>query len=89
MFCVLLECSGGEWDTNFASSLIWNLETLFIGQTRIGAETVLLWNMALDENFGPRVDVSGCENCRGVLLIPSSGDYSKNVEYYSIGAVIH
>ena len=85
---VIVECSGGEWDTNFGSALIWNLQTLFIGQTRLGAETVLLWNMALDENFGPRVEVSGCTNCRGVLEIPTSGGYSKNVEYYSIGRCV-
>lgn len=80
------ECSGGEWDTNFASGLGWNMENLFIGQTRIGARTVLLWNMALDENHGPRVGVSGgCADCRGVLTIPSNGGaFQRNVEYYSI-----
>jgi len=79
------ECSGGEWDTHFGSVLGWNVQNLFIGQTRIGARTVLLWNLALDENHGPLVEVSGCTDCRGVVTIPSSGGYSKNVEFYTIG----
>jgi len=79
------ECSGGEWDTHFGSVLGWNVQNLFIGQTRIGARTVLLWNLALDENHGPIVEVNGCTDCRGVVTIPSSGGYSKNVEFYTIG----
>jgi len=79
------ECSGGEWDTHFGSVLGFNVQNLFIGQTRIGARAVLLWNLALDENFGPRVEVNGCSDCRGVLTIPSWGGYTKNVEFSSIG----
>lgn len=30
------ECTGGEWDTNFPSAFGWNMQNLFIGQTRIG-----------------------------------------------------
>jgi glucosylceramidase len=79
------ECSGGQWDTDFGSGLGWNLENLFIGQTRQGARSVLLWNMALDENYGPRVGVTGgCADCRGVLTVPTGAAYSRNVEYYSI-----
>jgi glucosylceramidase len=78
------ECSGGDWDTNFASSLGWNTQNLFIGQSRIGARTVLLWNLALDENHGPLVGASGCLDCRGVVTIYAS-TYDRNVEYYSLG----
>lgn len=79
------ECSGGEWSTDFASNLGWNMQQLFIGQTRVGARSVFMWNMALDENHGPRVGVTGgCSDCRGVITIPSSGSIEKNVEYYSI-----
>jgi len=79
------ECSGGEWDPSFDSGFGWNMENLFIAQSRVGARTVLLWNMALDENHGPRNVAGGCRNCRGVLTIPSSGSYTMNQEYYSIG----
>lgn len=79
------ECSGGDWDTNFGSVLGWNIQNLFIGQTRIGARAVLLWNLALDELHGPIVDVSGCTNCRGVVTIPTNGNYRTEVEYYTLG----
>ena len=81
------ECSGGEWDTNFASVLGWNVENLFTGQTRIGARTVLLWNMALDENHGPREGVTaGCTDCRGVVTVNTGdGSFEENVEYYACG----
>jgi glucosylceramidase len=81
------ECSGGNWDTNFGSSLGWNTQNLFIGQTRVGARTVLLWNLALDENNGPRVGADGCTDCRGVVTVYQAPgrQYSRNVEYYAIG----
>ena len=81
------ECSGGQWDTNFGSTLGWNTQNLFIGQTRIGARTVLLWNLALDENYGPRVGANGCSDCRGVVRIQSSLNvpHVKNVEFYVLG----
>ncbi len=76
------ECSGGGWDTDFASVLTWNFENLFIGATRHWARTVLLWNLALDENDGPHI--GGCNNCRGVITIRMN-DYTLNPEYYIIG----
>jgi glucosylceramidase len=81
------ECSGGDWDADFASVLGWNTQNLFIGQTRLGARTVLLWNLALDENHGPRVGASGCEDCRGVVTVyqEAGRQYVRNVEYYSLG----
>lgn len=79
------ECSGTKQDAHFGSVLGWNTQNLFIGQTRIGSRTVLLWNLALDENHGPRVDVRGCTDCRGVVTIPSWGGHEKNVEYYALG----
>jgi len=36
------ECTGGEWDTGFASVLVWNFHNLFIGAVRHWAKTVLL-----------------------------------------------
>lgn len=77
------ECSGGQWSTDFASNLIWNMEHLFIGSVNNRSKSVLLWNIALDENFGPTN--GGCQNCRGVLEIRSDGSIKKNEEYYAIG----
>lgn len=77
------ECSGGKWSENFANNLEWNMENLFIGAINNHSKSVLLWNIALDENHGPQN--GGCENCRGVLTITSDGKIYKNVEYYVIG----
>jgi glucosylceramidase len=78
------EISGGEWATDFASNLQWNMANIFIGTTKNWSKTALLWNLALDENHGPKNN--GCSDCRGVVTINSStGNVTKNVEYYSIG----
>ena len=77
------ECSGGEWATNFADNLKFNVGTLVIGSTVNWARGVALWNLALDESFGPHK--GGCGNCRGVVTINSkTGAYTRNVEYYSL-----
>jgi glucosylceramidase len=78
------EISGGEWATNFSDNLQWNMANIFIGSTKNWSKTVLLWNLALDENHGPTNN--GCQDCRGVVTVNSStGSVTKNVEYYSIG----
>jgi glucosylceramidase len=78
------EISGGEWATDFSANLQWNMANIFIGTTKNWSKTALLWNLALDENFGPTNN--GCGDCRGVVTInSSSGAATKNVEYYSIG----
>jgi glucosylceramidase len=78
------ECSGGEWSPNFAENLKWTVENLVIGATRNWARGVAMWNLALDEKFGPHL--GGCDNCRGVVTIDSrTGTYARNVEYYALG----
>ena len=78
------EVSGGEWATNFSDNLQWNMANIFIGTTKNWSKTALLWNLALDENQGPKNN--GCQDCRGVVTINSgNGSVNKNVEYYSIG----
>ena len=76
------EVSGGEWSTDFASNLKWNVGNIFIGTTRNWSKNVLLWNLALNTNYGPTN--GGCTNCRGVVTINSSGTVTKNVEYYAL-----
>lgn len=77
------ECSGGRWATNFSSNLSWNLENVFLGSLNFGARSVLLWNLALDENDGPQN--GGCTNCRGVVTVTDENTYTLNEEYYMIG----
>ncbi len=77
------ECSGGDWDANFGSVLRWNMRNLFIGALHHGARTVLLWNLALDENHGPHR--GGCGDCRGVVTVGSNGSARQEPEYVLIG----
>ncbi|MBK6344715.1 MAG: glucan endo-1,6-beta-glucosidase [Bacteroidales bacterium] len=77
------EISGGAWATDFAGNLMWNMQNIFIGTARNWSKTALLWNLALDENYGPQNN--GCSNCRGVITINSAtGAITRNEEYYSI-----
>lgn len=76
------ECSGGEWAPGFAESFIWTMKTLIIGSVEHWARGVLMWNLALDENYGPHA--GGCGNCRGVVKIDSrTGAIERNQEYYA------
>lgn len=77
------ECSGGLWAENFSDNLGWNIENVFIGSLNHGAKSVLLWNIALDTDCGPKN--GGCMNCRGLLTVdPSTQQVTKNVEYYLV-----
>jgi glucosylceramidase len=77
------ECSGGQWAPKFADNLQYFTRTLVIGTTRGWARGVLLWNLALDENYGPHL--GGCGDCRGLVTIDSkTGAVTRNVEYYAL-----
>ena len=78
------ECSGGEWAPKFDETFGWTVKNLIIGSTRNWAKGVLMWNLALDENFGPHK--GGCGDCRGIVTINSgTGAVTKNIEYYAFG----
>ena len=80
----LTECSGGEWDNGWADSLRWFTRELIIGSTRGWSRGIVLWNLALDEKYGPHA--GGCGNCRGVVTIDSTtGAITRNLEYYVLG----
>lgn len=78
------ECSGGAWSGPFDESFGWLMRNLVIGSTRNGARGVLMWNLALDENYGPHK--GGCGDCRGIVTIDSrTGAVTRNPEYYAFG----
>jgi glucosylceramidase len=72
------ECSGGGWATDWGSNLLWFAENLFIGSMNHGSKAVMLWNLALDEDGGPKN--GGCQNCRGVVTVRKDGTYVLNEE---------
>lgn len=76
------EISGGEWATDFADNMDWNMKNIFIGAPKNWSRNALLWNLALDQNHGPKN--GGCQDCRGVIAISDGGFVRRNVEYYSI-----
>ncbi len=65
----LTECSGGEWQKG---NLLVAQADLIIETTRNWGQSVVLWNLALDQNHGPHL--GGCTDCRGVVTI----DHSKS-----------
>ncbi len=77
------EISGGEWAKDFRDNMVWNMKNIFIGTTRNWSKNALLWNLALDEQFGPVNN--GCKDCRGVVTIRQNGTIDRNVEYYVTG----
>ena len=76
------EISGGQWATDFAGNLGWNMKNIFIGAPENWSKNALLWNLALDEHHGP-VN-KGCADCRGVITISEGGLVQRNVEYYAL-----
>lgn len=77
------EISGGAWATDFASNLMWNVQNIFIGTAKNWSKSALLWNLALDQNWGPQN--GGCDNCRGVVTInAANGSITYNEEFYAI-----
>lgn len=78
------ECSGGQWAAKFDESFLWMMDKLIVGSTRGGARGVLMWNLALDERYGPHA--GGCGDCRGVVTIDqATGAVERNQEYYAFG----
>ena len=78
------ECSGGEWSPGWSEGWPWMMRNLIVGSTRHWARGVLLWNLALDEKYGPHL--GGCGDCRGVVTIDSrTGAVTRNPDYYALG----
>jgi glucosylceramidase len=65
----LTECSGGEWQKG---NLLVAQADLIIETTRNWGQSVVLWNLGLDQNHAPHL--GGCTDCRGVVTI----DHSKS-----------
>jgi glucosylceramidase len=78
------ESSGGAWATDFGGNIRWDTENLLVGSVRHGSQSVLKWNLALNEKYGPTN--GGCNNCRGIVTIHSeTGAVTRNEEYYAFG----
>ncbi|MFJ6513488.1 RICIN domain-containing protein [Streptomyces sp. NPDC091406] len=84
----LTECSGTDSAnpaTTFGDTLRWHAENLVVQNMRNGGETVINWNLALDQNGGPHQ--GHCTNrCNGIVEI-NGGQVTRNAEFYVLGHV--
>ena len=75
----MTECSTGP--TGIAGDTTKQVLT----STNFWASGVVLWNLALDQNGGPKMGV-GCEGCTGLVTVDSdTGQYSYTINYYELG----
>ncbi|HRU16121.1 MAG TPA: glycoside hydrolase family 30 beta sandwich domain-containing protein [Anaerohalosphaeraceae bacterium] len=79
------EGSDGTWnDGGFEADLIRN-GTFVVQTLRNWARTIIKWNLALDENNGPKI-AGGCDTCYGVITINrSTRQVSPRPQYYALG----
>jgi glucosylceramidase len=81
----MTECSGGEWQKG---KLLQQQVQLIIGATRNWAKSVILWNLALNQNHEPYL--GGCTTCRGIITVDESTSPAKikpTVDYTALGHV--
>jgi O-glycosyl hydrolase len=78
------ECSGGTWQGTDAEAFAATMG-LLISSPRNWAQSVILWNLALDDNRGPQNN--GCDTCRGVVTVHADGTVTKELDYYALGQV--
>lgn len=79
------EKSAGDWAGDFGEQLLGDASMLIVGATRYWAKTVIKWNLALDQNNGPKI-MGGCETCHGVVTInTNTGVITTNSDYYVLG----
>jgi glucosylceramidase len=80
----LTECSGGDW---VKTRPLEQPVRLVIGATRNWAKSVILWNLALDQNHNPHV--GGCNDCRGVITVDHSATPAKIIPTADFSALGH
>ena len=78
----LTECSGGTWQGSTAAAFEQSM-ALAIGVPRNWGQSVVLWNLALDQRNGPTN--GGCQTCRGVVTVHDDGTVTKEVDFYALG----
>jgi len=81
----MTECSGGDWQKG---NLLEQQVRLIINSTRNWAQTVVLWNLALDQNHEPFL--GGCTTCRGIVTVNHAASPTQvipTVDYTALGHV--
>lgn len=81
---LITEASGGSWQGSPALAFEDEMQLIIEG-VQNWTQGVDLWNLALDPNNGP--SNGGCTTCRGIVTIGTTGDVTRNVDYYALGQV--
>lgn len=76
------EQSGGGWAPDFNENIRWYAGNLIAGAMNCYSKNVLLWNLVLDTNYGPKN--FGCQNCYGVVEMDYNGKITHRGEYYAL-----
>ncbi len=76
------ECSGGQWQGNRQAAFAMTMGSV-IGVPRNWGQSVVLWNVALDQRNGPFI--GGCGVCRGVVTVNDDDTVTKELEYWALG----
>ena len=83
------ECSSGLWYADFAENFL-DVSKLLVTTTNNWSKNVLMWNLALDEKYGPTTNPAdsnggnGCMECLGLIAIHSqTGQVTRNADYYA------
>jgi len=80
----MTECSGGDWQKG---NLLEQQVRLIIGSTRNWAKSVVLWNLALNQDHEPFL--GGCTNCRGVVTVNDSASPAQVTPTVDFSALAH
>jgi glucosylceramidase len=77
---MVTECTGTT--DNWISTFGWDARVLVDQSIEHGSTGLVMWNLALDPDHGPKRDW-GCADCRGLLTIdPSTGAATTGPEFY-------
>lgn len=80
---IVTECTGttGDW----AGTFDWDARMLIDGAISAGSSGLMLWNLALDPDHGPRDPWSrwGCQTCRGLLTLDGT-TRTPGPEFYAL-----
>ena len=80
----MTECSGGSWQKG---NLLDEQVRLIIDSTRNWSQSVILWNLALDQNHEPHL--GGCKNCRGVITVKVDDAAAEAIPTVDFTALAH
>jgi len=80
----MTECSGGSWQKG---NLLDEQVRLIIDSTRNWSRSVILWNLALDQNHEPHL--GGCKNCRGVITVNDNNGVAETIPTVDFTALAH